>query len=84
MAELVTRNSGDYLDRAIALARDPGALAALRQRLRANRLSTPLFDTAAFARDFEALLRLIWRDHSAGRPAKVLALEPGPTVANAP
>lgn len=66
MADLVTGEPGDYLERAITLGRDAAALAELRRRLAANRLRTPLFDTAAFARDFEALLRRIWRDHREG------------------
>lgn len=81
MADLVTRTPADYEARAIALGRDPAALAALRRRLAANRLRTPLFDTAAFARDFESLLRLIWSDHSAGGPAKLIALDPDRDVA---
>ncbi len=81
MADLVTHTADDYQASAIALARDPVALAELRRRLGANRLRTPLFDTQAFARDFESLLRLIWRDHCAGRQAKVLALDPDRSVA---
>lgn len=76
MSELVTWTHEEYEARAIALGRDPDALAAMRRHLAANRLRTPLFDTAAFARDFESLLRLIWRDHRAGRPARVLTLDP--------
>ena len=74
MEDLITADPDDYQDRAIALARDPRAMAELRARLTANRLQTPLFDTEAFARDFEDLLRLIWRDHRQGGGSRLLGL----------
>ena len=72
MPGLVVRNVDEYVHRALSLARDPAAMAELRSRLARNRLQTPLFDTAAFARDFESLLRLIWSDHVAGRGPRPL------------
>lgn len=74
--ELITESPADYRERAVALARDPVRLAGLRAKLADNRLRTPLFDTDAFARDFEALLQRIWQDHCAGGGAKVISLEP--------
>ena len=40
---------------AVALARDPERLAAIRAKLGVNRTSAPLFDTPRFARDIEAI-----------------------------
>jgi len=54
LPELVTQRPEDYEAAAIALARDPQKLSALRDRLAANRLTTALFDTARFARALEA------------------------------
>jgi predicted O-linked N-acetylglucosamine transferase (SPINDLY family) len=51
--ELVTQTPQDYETLAIQLARDPQRLAALRGKLAANRLTTPLFDTERFTRDLE-------------------------------
>lgn len=60
MPELIASTPQDYEMLALALARDPARLAALRQTLAQNRLSAPLFDSAAFQRDYEdALLALI-------------------------
>lgn len=73
--QLVTLDPADYREYAIRLARDADLLGGLRSRLAANRLHTPLFDTLRFARDFESLLRLIWRDQSAGSRARFLALD---------
>ncbi len=42
-------------DATVSLARDPAALAAAREKARAAR-SSPLFDAAGFARDFERVL----------------------------
>lgn len=53
LPDLVASSPDDYERRAVALATDPQALAALRARLEANRLTTPLFDTARFTRQLE-------------------------------
>jgi predicted O-linked N-acetylglucosamine transferase (SPINDLY family) len=66
LPELVTQNVEDYESRAIALARDPGALAALKQKLAANRLTTPLFDTARWTRNAEAAFTEMWQRHRRG------------------
>ncbi|MGH8712871.1 MAG: tetratricopeptide repeat protein, partial [Casimicrobiaceae bacterium] len=60
LAELVTGSFADYEKRALALARDPAALTALRARLAANRRTHPLFDMEAYTRDFEGLLLQAW------------------------
>ncbi|MBI5107463.1 MAG: hypothetical protein HZA62_01825 [Rhodocyclales bacterium] len=72
MPGLVVDDFDAYVQRAVTLARDPEAMADRRSRLARNRLQTPLFDTAAFARDFESLLRLIWSDHGSGRGTRPL------------
>lgn len=60
LPELITERREDYEATALALARDPTRLKALREKLAANRSTAPLFDTARFARDLEALyLRLV-------------------------
>jgi predicted O-linked N-acetylglucosamine transferase (SPINDLY family) len=54
LPELVTSRIEDYESLALALAHDPARLAALKIRLAANRLSSPLFDTDGFRRSIEA------------------------------
>lgn len=53
LPDLVASSPDDYERRAVALAADPQALAALRARLAAGRLTVPLFDTARFTRQLE-------------------------------
>ena len=54
LPELTTSNAGEYEAAAVALARDPLRLKAIRDKLAANRTAAPLFDTARFTRDLEA------------------------------
>ncbi|MDQ0357649.1 putative O-linked N-acetylglucosamine transferase (SPINDLY family) [Rhodoplanes tepidamans] len=60
LPELVTGSLADYEAAALAFARDPERLAALKSQLAQNRDSAPLFDTAGFTRDFEAALLDMW------------------------
>ena len=59
----VTHSDDAYVERAITLANDrDGTLATLRhlrRTLRETARTSPLFDAAGFARDFEALLRRV-------------------------
>jgi predicted O-linked N-acetylglucosamine transferase (SPINDLY family) len=60
LPELVTTSLAEYEAMALRLAREPATLAALRERLAANRHTHPLFDMARYTRDFEALLLRTW------------------------
>lgn len=53
LPELVTPSREAYESLAIQLAKDPARLAALKVRLDANLLTTPLFDTASYTRHVE-------------------------------
>jgi predicted O-linked N-acetylglucosamine transferase (SPINDLY family) len=53
LPELVTRTAEQYEAAAIELAADTARLADLRERLRANRLTAPLFDMGRFTRHLE-------------------------------
>jgi predicted O-linked N-acetylglucosamine transferase (SPINDLY family) len=54
LPELITDSEDDFAAKAVALARDPTRLVALKQKLADNRLTTPLFDTARWTRNAEA------------------------------
>ena len=54
LPELVTTSLADYEALALALAREPSRIAALKATLARNRESYPLFDSERFTRQFEA------------------------------
>ncbi len=57
LPELVAKDLPAYETLALKLASDPAALQAIREKLVANRNRVPLFDTARFTRNLEALYR---------------------------
>jgi protein O-GlcNAc transferase len=54
LPEMVTDSLQEYEALALALVQDPARLAALKARLAANRLTSPLYDTAGFCAAIEA------------------------------
>lgn len=65
LPEWIAGDTDDYVDKAFRLAADLDALAALRSRLRAQALASPMFDAPRFARFFEAALRDMWQARQA-------------------
>ena len=63
LPELVATDLDGYERAAVELARNPARLAALREKLAANRLTTPLFDTQGYARALESAYRTMWERH---------------------
>ena len=61
LPEWVAADADDYLARAITHAQDLQRLAMLRNGLRAQILTSPLFNAAQFVRHFEAALRGMWQ-----------------------
>jgi predicted O-linked N-acetylglucosamine transferase (SPINDLY family) len=83
MPEMVAHTMADYEKQAIQLAKDTEALKAVRQKLAANRLTTPLFDTDRFRRDLETAYMAMWQDWKNGETPRSFAVdcatEPLPT-----
>lgn len=59
--ELVAASSGDYVARAVAMARDPARLAVLRTELRPRMEASSLTDPARFTAALEEAYRAMWR-----------------------
>ena len=75
LPELATATADAYVELAVALATQPDRLAALKQRLRSQRLSVPLFDSAAWTRELEDLFeRMAWRQRNGLAPAALAAV----------
>jgi protein O-GlcNAc transferase len=66
LPELVATSAEGFEALAVELAGDPSRLAELRTRLARNRLTTPLFDTAALARHLERVYAQMYERHQAG------------------
>ncbi len=69
LGDWVVDDDDAFVARAIAAVADPAALDALRQGMRARVASSALGDASAYARDFAAALRGIWRTRCAERRA---------------
>ena len=63
---LVTTSLEDYKALALALARDPGRLAAVKAQLAANLSGAPLFDTDRTRRQVEKAYEIAWGRRMAG------------------
>jgi len=71
LPELATSSLHEYEQMALKLARTPGLLAELRQKLALNRETMPLFDMARYTRNLEKAYKQmwqIWRDGGEPRP----------------
>lgn len=66
LADCVMPDLRAYEARAVSLATNPQALAAVRARLNENRLTHSLFDTKAYAKSLETAYRGMWTQHCKG------------------
>jgi protein O-GlcNAc transferase len=71
--ELIANNDEEFVELALELVKSPEKLRALRDRLEATRLDSPLFDTTRFTRDLERLYGVIWK-HAASLVAERLPI----------
>ena len=63
MPNFIALNNKDYYNKAIKLTSDLEALEKLRFSLREKALSSPLFNTDKFTKDFSNVLKKVWEDH---------------------
>lgn len=68
LSELVARDWEDYTRIAKELALNPPYLEAIRLRVREGCRTSPLFDSARYTRNLEALYRVMWRRCAHGLP----------------
>jgi len=61
--ELITYTLEDYENKALYLASNPAILDAMNQKLIAEKMTSPLFDTAGFAKSLETIYQAIWEQH---------------------
>lgn len=75
LSELVTDRLEDFEKLALELALNPERLHAIRQRVAANRLTTPLFDNARFVRHIEAAYKRMHEAICRGEAPQAFAVE---------
>jgi predicted O-linked N-acetylglucosamine transferase (SPINDLY family) len=81
LPELIASSLADYEAIAVKLANDRDAHAAIRAKLMANRLTTPLFDTERFARALETAYEAMWRRWCVGQPPEAIEIPAGQPAA---
>jgi len=77
LPELVTASLQEYESLALRLATAPAELRAVRERLRGNLKTTPLYDTPRYVRHLESAYEQMWGHHQAGRPPQQIEIAPG-------
>ena len=76
LPELIASSFNEYRALALALAREPARLVAIKARLAANRDTTALFDTVRITRHLEAAYRAMIERHRQGDAPAAFAVEP--------
>jgi predicted O-linked N-acetylglucosamine transferase (SPINDLY family) len=72
LPELITTSAAQYEATAVALATEPERLRQIKEKLNANRLTTPLFNSAMLARHLEhAFLQMYERSQQNLAPARI-------------
>jgi protein O-GlcNAc transferase len=72
LPELIAPDLGSYEALALALAREPQRLAALRRHLEAVRLTAPLFDIDRTRREIEQAYERVWEIHARAEAPRTL------------
>jgi predicted O-linked N-acetylglucosamine transferase (SPINDLY family) len=75
MPELITESLEQYEQTALALARDPQCLIALRQTLQKNRDTRALFDLPKFTGNIEAAYARMWQTWLSGEKPAAFSIE---------
>lgn len=76
LPELITRSLSDYEALVLRLATDREALAGIKAKLAANRVTSPLFDTDRFTRHLESAYASMRERTQRGQPPAAFAVEP--------
>jgi FkbM family methyltransferase len=82
--ELVVDTPADYEALALALARDPDRLAAIRAKVAANRATGALFDTPRYVRGLERAFARMMAIHRAGGQPEPIDIPPEPEPTDRP
>eukprot|EP00243_Klebsormidium_subtile_P005357 TRINITY_DN2131_c0_g3_i1.p1 TRINITY_DN2131_c0_g3~~TRINITY_DN2131_c0_g3_i1.p1 ORF type:complete len:482 (-),score=64.99 TRINITY_DN2131_c0_g3_i1:405-1799(-) len=68
--EMVVSSWDEYEETAVMYATNPAKLKAVTEKLRAGRLTCPLFDTKRWVKNMDTALKKMWRLHCDGQPVQ--------------
>ena len=63
MENFIAKNKDDYLEKAISIQNNPDFLKKIKYNFRSKALSSPLFDTESFTKDFTEVIKKIYLKH---------------------
>jgi predicted O-linked N-acetylglucosamine transferase (SPINDLY family) len=75
LPELITRDVEQYESLAIELAQNPSKLSSIRQKLEANKTTSPLFNASVFAKNIENAYSQIMERYTAGQEPEHIYVE---------
>jgi predicted O-linked N-acetylglucosamine transferase (SPINDLY family) len=73
--ELIAKDAAEYETLAVDLASHPDKRRELKERLRSNRDTQPLFDVPRYVRNLERAYREMWRIHESGASPRPFSIE---------
>ncbi|BCX15090.1 MAG: glycosyl transferase [Patescibacteria group bacterium] len=65
--ELITKTKEEYINLAVSLAKDTQKAKEIKEKIKANRLKEPLFDTTRFTRNLEKAYIKVWENYLSGK-----------------
>lgn len=74
LPEMVTNSLHQYETLATSLAHHPDELQAIREKLKKNRATKPLFNAATFIQNFESAYQEMWRRFLTGEEPQVIKI----------
>ncbi|EKX48034.1 hypothetical protein GUITHDRAFT_68991 [Guillardia theta CCMP2712] len=78
MQEMIATDLAGYEEKAVELGNNKEALEEMKAKLKAARLTAPLFDTARWVGSFEDALTRMWERHARGlEPEDIFPIDPG-------
>lgn len=76
LPELVVKNENEYENLILEIANSPKKLFKIKEKLFANRLSKPLFDSEMYIGHLEDAYKQVYENYLKGNKAKTISIEP--------
>ena len=70
--DLICETDEDYFKKIVSLGKSPQKCQELREKITANRMTSPLFDTKLFARNLEKLYLKMWENYQHNKSEAII------------